>query len=538
MLILFWNLDCHFGCQQCSGPRNGECSTCLPGYFRLSNSTGEYCFLVCPYEYKPDHSSYQCVTKVSDIPEAVLKIVVAASPVTSISFLIANAISGSFPLHMMMCRIATESLANMQYLNINHSKIASDIYPAMASSYIPNWIASFNDLDPEQLIFPFGIFQTNQISSLFLDNFGGILTETMLRLGAFLLIASATSSMGIEKLRHSMMGRLHVTMFSFFASSLFGKFQSLLLYSVLQILKPDLFLDNYSNISYFTGCLALLLTIVLFVICFFRMLSIFNNKHNHKKNSSRTISIESSSSMRNKMRWLKKKYEFLFVDFKKSQKKHFFFAFWITAFNAIYILLIISLQNISVLQCILVVILVLSFIIFPAITNPFENQITAFLHFFNFSCILLAAILNSALAIIQIRNPDFSGVEMQGKAVISIIAMNTGTNTIISLSQMIIVISQKLKNSGKDAEMRKEKYSNKRVFHSTSGKTHKDLSPKREREKRYLRNLRSIEKNEQRNNKKISAADISANDPFNLNFLEIGFPIPQNDPAKRTIWLE
>ena len=432
-----------------------------------------------------------------------------------------------------MCLVATESLANMQYLNINHSNIASDIYSAMSSSYIPNWIASFNNIGPELLIFPFGTFQTNQISSLFLDNFGDALTETMARLLAFLLIASVTYSMRIEKLNHSMMGKLHVITFSLFASSLFGQFQSLLLYSVLQILKLDLFLDSYSIISYLTGYLTLSLTIGLLVFCFFRMLSIFKNKNNRKKNSSEILSDESSLSTRNQTRWLKKKYEFLFDDFKKSHKNHFFFAFWITAFNAIYILLIIFLQSVPVLQCILVAILALLFILFPAVTNPFEKKITAFLHFFNFSCIFLAAILNLALAIIHIVNPDFSGVETQGKAVISIIAMNTGTNAIISLSEMLIVIYQKLKNSGKDAKMRKEKNSRMGVFRSTGEKIDKDLP--RKREKRYPRVSRSIRDREQGNNNKISAAELSTNAPLNLKFQEVAIPRPRDHPARRIV---
>ena len=436
----------------------------------------------------------------------------------------------------MMCLVATESLANMQYLNINHSNIASDIYSAMSSSYIPNWIASLNDLDPELLIFPFGIFQTNQISSLFLDNFDA-LTETIARLGAFLLIACFTYSMRIEKLSHSMMGKLHVITFNFFASSLFGQFQSLLLYSILQILKLDLFLDSYSIISYLIGYLTLSLTIGLLVFCFFRVLSIFNNRNNREENSPQIPSDESSLSIRNQTRWLKKKYEFLFDDFKKSQKKHFFFAFLITAFNAIYILLIIFLQSVPVLQCILVVILVLLFLLFAAITNPFKNKITAFLHFFNFSCILLAAILNSTLAIIQISNPDFSGVEAQGKAVISIIAINTGTNTIISLGEMLIAIYQKLKNPGKDAIiMRKDKDSSTGVFRSNNEKIRKDLS--RIGVKRYPRVSRSIREKERGNdNDKISPADLSTNNPLNLKFQEVTFPIPRNHPARRSIWL-
>ena len=228
--------SCHSSCQRCSGTRNGECSSCLPGFFHLSNSTGGYCFLVCPYEYKPDYTTYHCVTDLANMSKTVTRAFTAASSVTSTSFTIANAIFGSFSLNMMMCLVATESLANMQYLNINHSNVAATIYSAMSSSYIPNWIASFNDIDRELLIFPWGIFETNQISFLFLDNFGDGLTEIMVHLGLYLFMAGITCSIQIGRLGESLAGRPYATVFSFFAANFFEKVQSLLLFSVMQIL--------------------------------------------------------------------------------------------------------------------------------------------------------------------------------------------------------------------------------------------------------------------------------------------------------------
>ena len=458
-LTLFYKLDCYFGCQLCSGPSNGECSTCLPGIFYFSNSTGGYCFRVCPYGYKPDYSTYHCVTDLANISTLVTRSLTAASPVTSTTFTIATAVSGSFSLNMMMCLVATESLANMQYLNINHSNIASTIYSAMSSSYIPNWIASFNNLDPELLIFPNGIFQTNQISSLFLDNFGDGLTEIMVHLGLYLFMAGIICTMQIGKLGESLAGRLYATVFSFFAANFFGKVQSLLLFSIMQILRMDLFFDSYSRMSLLFGYFTTSFAIGLLVFCFFRMLTIFKNKNKPASTTETVVSGENTtktlythaadanlSSTDGQIQWLEKKYEFLFEDYKDTEKKHFFFAYYLTAFNAIYILIIFTLQPFPVLQCFFITILALIFVIFPAIIKPFQNKVPAFLHFFNFSCILLAAMLNLTLAIIQNLIPDFPDSEKQGKAVISIISANTIINTTVSLGVMLFEIYQKLKS--------------------------------------------------------------------------------------------
>ena len=363
----------------------------------------------------------------------------------------------------MMCLVATESLANMQYLNINHSNIAASIYEAMSSSYVPNWIAHFNDIDRELLIFPWGIFETNQISSLFFDNFGDGLTEIMVHFGLFLFMAGITCTMQIGKLGESLAGRLYATVFSFFAANFFGKLQSLLLFSIMQILRMGLSLDAYSRMSLVFGYFTASFAIGLLVFCFFKLQMIFKNKNKpHSKTEAgvsegsivmtRSIQApdEKASSTIQRIQWMEKKYEFLFEDYKDSQKIHFFFAYYLTAFNAIYILLIFSLQTVPVMQCFSITILALIFIIFPATIKPFQKKVPAFLHFFNFSCILLAAILNLVLAIAQNLNPDFSGAEQQGKTVISIIATNTIINSIISLSVMSFEIYQKCKSYCKD----------------------------------------------------------------------------------------
>ena len=400
------------------------------------------------------------MTELANISTFVTRSLAAASPATSTSFTIANAVSGSFSLNMMMCLVATESLANMQYLNINHSNIAASIYEAMSSSYIPNWIALFNDLDRELLIFPWGIFETNQISSLFLDNFGDGLTEIMVYLGLYLLMAGVAYSIKVGRLSESLAGRLYATVFSFFAANFFGKVQSLLLFSIMQILRMDLFFDSYSRMSLLFGYFTTSFAIGLLVLCFFKLQVIFKNKNKPpspteggrseddllKIRTTKTEAGENASKTNHQVQWMEKKYEFLFEDYKDNKKTHFFFAYYLTAFNAIYILLIFTFQTVPVLQCFFITILALIFIIFPAIIKPFDKKIPAFLHFFNFTCILLAAFLNLVLAIAQNLNPDFSGLEHQGKAVISIISINTIINTTISLSVMIFEIYQKCKS--------------------------------------------------------------------------------------------
>ena len=430
----------------------------------MSNSTGGYCFLVCPYEYKPDYTTYQCLTELVNISKTVTRTLAAASPATSTSFTIANAISGGFSLNMMMCLVATESLANMQYLNINHSNIASTIYSAMSTSYIPNWIASFNDIDRELAIFPWGIFQTNQISSLFLDNFGDALTESMVHLALFILMAGITYSTHIGKMGESFSGRIYTTVFSYFAAGLFGKLQSQLLYAIMNILRMDLLSDSYSQmsllISYFTPSFV----IGLLIFCFFRLLTIYESKNKPKTirrlrivPRENTLFDESGLTAKIKIKWLEKKYEFMYEDFKDTKKHPFFFSYWLAGFNATYILLIFSLQSFPVLQCLSITVLALVFIIFPAIIQPFQKKVPAFLHFFNFSCILIAAFLNLVLAITQNLHPGFSGAETQGKVVISVISINTGTNTVVSLSVLLFEIYQKCKEAYNKSSFKNQK---------------------------------------------------------------------------------
>ena len=349
----------------------------------------------------------------------------------------------------MMCLVATESLSNMQYLNINHSDIASTIYSEMSSSYIPNWIVKFNKLDRSLLIFPWGIFHTNQISSLYLDNYGDSLTAAMVNLGLFIIFGALALSQDTKKLTNSFLGKVYVTTFSLFTSTILGTIQSQLLFSILQLLKFDLLFDAYSVMSLLVGYFTLSFSIGLTIFCFFRTLTVFKRKTIHWRPK---ISDKQGIKRYIQIKWFEKKYEFLFQDLRSRNRRGFFFAFWLTAFNAIYILLIVSLQSIPILQCLSIVIVALSFILFPVMNDPFKKKLPRFLHYFNFSCLLIAAILNMILAIIQSLNSSFSGAEIQGWMVVSVIFINTGLNTLISLGLLILDIYRKIRNSLRSKE--------------------------------------------------------------------------------------
>jgi hypothetical protein len=97
---------------------------------------------------------------------------------------------------------------------------------------------------------------------------------------------------------------------------------------------------------------------------------------------------------------------------------------------------------------------VLAFIIFSGIIQPFTRRRAAFLHFFNFSCVLVAGIMNLILSIIDAFNDDFSGVEIQGWFVVSVIILNSGANLLFSLSAMLFEIYLRLNKKFKELNIR------------------------------------------------------------------------------------
>jgi hypothetical protein len=247
-----------------------------------------------------------------------------------------------------------------------------------------------------------------------------------------------------ENLINSAVEKAYLTAFSFLVSNILGILQGQILFSILQIIRIDLFLlDKYSILSLITGYLTLSMSVGLIIFCFFRLLSIFNKKRFKKSRRTEHSNKSEDAATQIQYNWLEQKYEFMFGDLKDRSPNQFFLAYWMIAFDAAYILLILSLQKVPILQCLSIFILVLAFIMFSAITRPFKKKALAFMHFFNFSCVLIVAFLNLILAIIDTLNPDFSGRETQGKIVTAVIILNTGTNVLFSVGSMLLEIYKK-----------------------------------------------------------------------------------------------
>ena len=154
----------------------------------------------------------------------------------------------------------------------------------------------------------------------------------------------------------------------------------------------DLFLDKYSILSFVTAFISMSITVGLIILFFFRLESIYTNKKRLKSNRARVAFYNTNPDVYIQQRWLAKKYEFMFGDFKQKTTNQFFFGYWMITFDVVYILLILSLQSVPLLQSLSIVIWVLSFILFSAMIKPFKKNSSAFLHFFNFSCVLIAAV--------------------------------------------------------------------------------------------------------------------------------------------------
>ena len=392
----------------------------------MSNSTGNYC---------------QPVSKI--LTKAQSTTVLAAPVATSLILTATNVVSGGFSANMMMCLFATECLANMQYLNINHSDIAITIYSGMSSSLFPNWIVDYDYLNQSLLTFNWGIFEDNQISSLYLDNFGDALTQMLFYFGIYALVALFTIRCQKERMLFSWIGKIHIIAFSFFGSTLFGAIQGQLLFSTIQILRMDLSSDKYSQLSLVTAYLTLALFLGFLTGGFFRLQSIWIAQKKKRSNMVQTNLDDREASLQDE--WLEKKYEFMHGDFINEKQNQFLFLYWILGFNGLYILLIFWLQNSPVLQCLSITILLIAVMMLPIIIRPFKRKMTAFIHYLNFGCVLVVALLNLILAIADTMETEVPNVQIQGWAVVSVIILNAATNIILSLGLMIKELVKKRK---------------------------------------------------------------------------------------------
>ena len=406
------NSSSPFTCATCSGNSSNDCLSCQTGTFLYPN-TGGQCLASCPNGYWEDSSTNTCIqcsnpdTDPSSCPGQTLAIIMAVvAPVSStlpavlaatISvFQQTDTVSGRL-LNLFLCLSAIESIANMRYLNLNHSQIALGAYSGLSGSKGTNWIARYNRHDRGMLTFEYGIFDRNGLSSLYLDNAGHSLAETMAYFAAYLLIGAFSLRRTKEELINGWIGRTYVAIFGLFASTLAGHFQSQILFAVIQLLKPDLLVDAYTITSHITAYFVFCAVIGLQLVCFFKVRAIFNKKtaaekvdspeNNGNINGRRaeTRPIPANNLISETIppsiddKWDEMKYAMFFDSFKDTSKHSFFFTYWMTLYNILYILLILSLQNVPVLQCLSIIILVIICVLTSAIIKPFkEKSITPF----------------------------------------------------------------------------------------------------------------------------------------------------------------
>ena len=301
------------------------------------------------------------------------------------------------------------------------------------------------------LIFEYEVFEQNQMSSLYLDNYGDSLTGVMAFFAIYLLCGIKSLTKTKEELMSCRIGKIYVGIFGLFISTLTGGIQSQILYSVIQLLRPDLFADRYSRISYFTAYLLFSVTLGLQTLCFFTVNTILNKKmkiikakrlrNRRIRSNRRALRINNPIAAiippSTDDRWKEMKYAMFFDPFKETSKHSFLFGYWITLYDIIYILLIFSLQNEPVLQCLLVLILVVIYILVPATIKPFKEKSVAFLFFFNFTCVLILAIINLALAIQANVTGAAYANDQVGWAIFSIILINSSTNIIVGFGGVI-----------------------------------------------------------------------------------------------------
>ena len=356
-------------------------------------------------------------------------------------------------VNLFLCLSAIDSIANMQYLNINHSQIALGAYSGLSTSIFPNWIAKFNQLDSEMLIFKYGEFEHNQVSPLYLDNYGDSITGIMVYFTIYSIFGVMSLTKTKEELMNGRIGKIYIAVFGLFVSTISGSIQSQLLYFLLQFLRLNLFVDLYSRMSYLVAYLLFSAAVGLQTLCFLRVMVIFKKKMKaiefkslrDRRDTSYRVALPIDNFMAETMplsvddRWDETKYAMFFDSFKEASKHSFAFTYWMTVYSAIYILLILFLQNLPVLQCLSITIIVIICILFSATMKPFKEKSVAFLFFFfffffffnNFATILILAFVNLTLAI-QAAVDEHTPINNQiGWAIFYMILVNSSTNMIV-----------------------------------------------------------------------------------------------------------
>ena len=419
-------------CTACISPflaNNGECNGCSAGFF-LSNSSGNYCLSTCPEGFELNQTSSKCVSLPNNTlaikAESIGNVISGFSTATSAAISASSAATGGFSSRLMMCLVATEAIVNMQYLNIRHSKTGTLYYQRMSQSLVPNWFSSLNTNNSNSTVLAWGSFQKNSVSSLYLDNHGDTLIETLfswilcLLLMLFTFIARRGSRIG------SLIFKFYLMAFSFAISNLLGQLQSQTLFFILQV-KDNFFFDGYSKLSLVIGYLTMIFTILALIYWFYQLRMIYKHKIETRN------ATHKKKGFSHKEKWRSEKYGVLWSDFKDDSKLRFFFMYWIVLFNIVYILLIFGLQDVPLAQCSLIVVWTVMFIAFSVAIRPFTQLSTILSHYFNLGCILTVEAMNLYLALQESQDPHFSEIEDQGKAIVYVVIANTAINMLASL---------------------------------------------------------------------------------------------------------
>jgi len=143
------------------------------------------------------------------------------------------------------------------------------------------------------------------------------------------LVALTAFFRRIEEPTNSFIGKIYITTLSFFLSNALGKIQSQILFSVLQMLRIDLLVNNYTRFSFCIAYITMSSLIGLLIFCFFKLQDIFKTKEKERRGKRIIQEITSGTETNLKNLWLEKKYE----DFKDDTKIRFFFMYSITTFN-------------------------------------------------------------------------------------------------------------------------------------------------------------------------------------------------------------
>lgn len=431
-----------FSCKTCSGGKRKDCLTCDSDKYLTADGQ---CVNSCPKGYFAVNTTMTCdpcpfmatapSSCVSKFGTRFTNMLGSSTSYSTAFIAVAMGLqgggpsSGAFYVNLLLCLSGLDTFGNMQFLNVNHSVIASGAYAGLTGSLIPNWIINYNTIE-DDIVFRYGIFEEAQISILYFDNFGDTLTTLLFYFTIGMAAFAVSALVKPEKLLHSVLGKICAAAIGLFISNFLGELQTLLIFAWIQIVKVDKFFDAYSRASYAIAIITTVLVFVLQVFSFFKLRTIYKKREEFERMPSQKESDDSKKSPSEeeiKYEWTKKQYEMLYDGFKEDKKHAFFFSCWMSGFNLAVSVIILSLQNAPIAQCALMAILVISFTIFTAIVRPMEDKSASFLFFSTFVLLIVVSIINVVLAISD------SNAENLGWAIFYIIMVNTGLTTLLGV---------------------------------------------------------------------------------------------------------